>query len=356
MNEYGFFWNSRGGDRRYNAESMSDWLRKFFTTGIFNGDFQVTAAGGMEVSVGSGYANIDGKVYMLAEPKSFTLATAYSSVTRVDTIVIERNDQDRSFYVNLIKGSTSGEPTPPVREDGVYQLVLAQITVDAGAVQITQADITDTRTSSTLCGWVAATVDQIDFDQIYAQFTTWFNAYKEEIIADFSEAGEMAQEIFNSWFQHMRGQLDTDAAGHLQLELDTLADTIAEVYSVAKLYNVGDYCTYENKLYKCTRAVTSYSSFNPNYWTFVRAIDMVSGAVEIAEDLKFTEDAGENCTTEFNQDGSITQTYSDRIKNTVFNSDGSITETLTNLSSVAYARKTTVFNADGSITETVTRV
>jgi hypothetical protein len=207
-----------------------------------------------------------------------------------------------------------------------------------------------------LCGWVASTVDEIDFDQAYEQFTTWFNEYKEEIIDDFSEAGEMAQEIFNAWFQHMRGQLDSDAAGHLQLELDNQAEMIAEAYSVVKLYNVGDYVTYENRLYRCTRAVSTYGDFNPANWTEVKVEEQIAEVTATANGLKFETEVGENCTTEFNQDGSITQTYSDRIKTTVFESDGSITETLKNLSSVAYATKTTVFNADGSITETVSTV
>ncbi len=62
----------------------------------------------------------------------------------------------------------------------------------------------------------------------------------------------------------------------------------------------------------------------------------------------------EGCTTEFNQDGSITITYEDRIHVIVFNQNGSITETMSDLSGTVYETKTTVFNQDGSITETVT--
>ena len=49
-----------------------------------------------------------------------------------------------------------------------------------------------------------------------------------------------------------------------------------------------------------------------------------------------TADLGESCTTVFNADGSITQTYSDRIKNTVFDSDGSIHESLSTLDGTSY--------------------
>jgi len=69
-----------------------------------------------------------------------------------------------------------------------------------------------------------------------------------------------------------------------------------------------------------------------------------------------TKDLGESCTTVFNADGSITETYSDRIKTTEFETDGTITETLSDLNGTAYATKTVTFNSDGSITESVTIV
>ena len=63
MGQYANFYNSRNGDRVYNADSMSEWLLPFFTTGVFNNCFAVTATGdGMNISVGGGYVNIKGKV------------------------------------------------------------------------------------------------------------------------------------------------------------------------------------------------------------------------------------------------------------------------------------------------------
>ena len=58
----GYFWNSDNADRVYDADSFSNWLKKFFTTGVFSGDLMVTPAGGMSLSVSPGYCNIEGKV------------------------------------------------------------------------------------------------------------------------------------------------------------------------------------------------------------------------------------------------------------------------------------------------------
>lgn len=205
--QYGLFWNSVDSDRLYDADSFAEWLRKFFTTGVFDGELQVTSAGGMDVSVSSGYANIDGKVRFFDSATKLTLATAGATYPRIDTIVVERNDTDRKITIKAITGTYSANPTAtaPVRANNIYQIVLAQIYIAAGATAITQAAITDTRKDTSLCGIVAATIKNPDFGQWYeqneAQFTEWFDA--------------------------MKGQLTTDAAGNLQTEIDTLKKTVA---------------------------------------------------------------------------------------------------------------------------------
>ena len=64
-NQYWLFWDSISGDRIYNSDSFEEWLKKFFTTGVFNGDCQVVASSGMTITVMPGYANVDGKVNVI---------------------------------------------------------------------------------------------------------------------------------------------------------------------------------------------------------------------------------------------------------------------------------------------------
>ena len=199
---HGLFWNSDGGDRTYDADSFSNWLKKFFTTGVFEGDLQVTNGTGMKVNVAAGYANIEGKVRQFEGTTSLTLQNADGSNGRIDTIVVEKNEGDRDISLKVVTGTASGTPEPiaPVRTGGVYQLVLAQVYVEAGATSIVQADITDKRTDPDVCGIVTGTVEEVDVSQIVAQM----------------------EDDFETWFDHMKGQLDSDAAGHLQNEIDAL--------------------------------------------------------------------------------------------------------------------------------------
>ena len=95
--QYPLFYNSVNQDRVYDADSFSDWLKKFFTTGVFKDEMQVTAAGGMYVQVGSGYVNVGGKV-MQFDQSTLTVGTADSRYYRIDSVIVERNDTDRQFY------------------------------------------------------------------------------------------------------------------------------------------------------------------------------------------------------------------------------------------------------------------
>lgn len=200
--EYGLFWNSQNGDREYNSDSLEIWLKKFFYSGVFNGDLAVTATTGMGISVGSGYANLQGKVKFFGTPTTFTLAAADPDNDRIDTVVVERDDGNRNITLKVVQGTPSATPTPiaPVRESGIYQLVLAQILVGSAVSSISQLDITDKRSDSTVCGWVASTVSEIDFDSMMAQYTAWFDE-------------------FTSHF-------DTDVALELQNEIDTLTGIV----------------------------------------------------------------------------------------------------------------------------------
>ena len=226
-NEYGLFFNSDNGDRIYDADSFSEWLRKFFTSGVFSGDLQVTAASGMTVTLGTGYANLDGKVRFFETAQNFTCAAANSTYPRIDTVVIERNDTDRQIIAKLVTGAYSGNtpsPTAPVWDNGIYQLVVAQVLVGAGVTQITQEDITDTRTDTSICGLITGTVQEMDFAQFTTQFNAWFAEFKQ------SESDD-----FDAWFEGIRGQLDEDAAGHLQNEVDALDTRVEALEDAADL-------------------------------------------------------------------------------------------------------------------------
>lgn len=245
---YDYFWNSKG-DRYYSADSMGDWLRPFFSNGVFNGQLQVTANDDMSVTIAEGYGYINGKHRHFLTPTILDLETASGTLNRIDSVMLRRDDTERQISLLIVKGGNASTPTAPQPTRGVaiYELKLADIYVAAGAVKITQAEITDMRMNADVCGWVAATVKEIDFSQMQNQFESYFANYKTEIADEFDEYlteierlkgegklsydsmvevlnshTEQFQNIFLEWLNHMKDQLSEDAAGHLQQEIDAL--------------------------------------------------------------------------------------------------------------------------------------
>lgn len=214
MGTYANFYNSDNGDRVYDADSFSEWLRPFFKTGVFNGELQVLASSGMKVIVDTGNAFIEGKLKKFDSQTTLTVEQASANSTRIDSVICRRNDTDRDFTLMIVKGTTVAPL--PVRENGIYDIVLAHITVPASAVEIKQENITDTRMNADICGWVVSNVEEVDFSQVTAQWADY--------IANF-EADEL--QAFNEWFETIKGQLSTDQAGSLQLQIDEQANKIA---------------------------------------------------------------------------------------------------------------------------------
>lgn len=260
--EHAFFYNSENGDRVYDADSFELWLKKFFTSGVFTGELQVKEGTGMTIIVGKGYANVDGKVRFFSADESITLTRAHGSLDRIDTVVIERNDTDRDVTIKIVSGSPSDAPIPtePIREGGIYQLVIAQILVKAGATKITNADITDTREDLSLCGMVTGTVKEVDFNQFKLQFEGFLQNYKEDATNDYGLFVKFIEELeaeatvntnalqqkFTEWFDKIKGQLSEDAAGNLQNQIDTrttrvLTNKIANAYSFTDMNDESEY-------------------------------------------------------------------------------------------------------------------
>ena len=213
--DYGYFFNSQNNDRTYNADSFETWMKPFFAPGVFQGSLQVTAQAtpDLTVNVASGFAFLNGKPAYWATANTMTIDTPSGAYDRIDTIVLRRDDTNRCITLEVVKGTPSATPaaTPPTRSATIYELVIAQILVGVGVTGIRAEDITDTRMDSSVCGYVAGAVDQIDFDQIATQFNGWMADYQQD---------------FEDWFANIQGQLDQDAAGHLQNEIDALTTTV----------------------------------------------------------------------------------------------------------------------------------
>ena len=193
-------------DRDFSAEDFASYFASFIGTGVYANpvsNLQVTAAGNMALVVAMGKAWINGYCYENTEGMSVVLDLADGTLKRIDRIVVRLDLVARNVTLQVLKGVKSGTPQAPVlvRNNQTYDISLATILIKNGTSQLLPADITDTRFDSTVCGVVTGVVDQIDTTGLFSQ-------YNNE---------------FNTWFNIMKNQLGTDAAGNLQNQIGVLS-------------------------------------------------------------------------------------------------------------------------------------
>lgn len=189
---YGFF-NSISGDRKYNADQMSNYFEGLVSNGVYNGvgnSMVVQASTGMGITVGSGRAIIGNKWVKNDSAYNLTITGSHPTLNRYSAVVIKLDKANRLIELTTIDGTPASTPTEPVISDTqtTMYLVLAYVYVAAGATSISQVNITDTRTDSSVCGWVTGLIEQVDTSTLYLQW----------------------QEGFDQWFSDLTQQLNVD--------------------------------------------------------------------------------------------------------------------------------------------------
>lgn len=257
------FYNALEHDRLYDAIQMSSLFDGIIRDGVFStiGDaLMVNAPGdGLYVVVKSGRAwfNHSWTLNDTEYPISFDEAELVQD--RIDAVVLEVNSsvEVRDNTLKIIKGTPSTRPVKPelTHTTEVNQYALAYVTVKAGATIITQANV-ENAVGTDETPFVTGVLQQISIEDIILQWETEFNEHFAEFVATNEAAyltwsSEMQAQynawmtakmnqystwfaqmqsdmdddfaIFDAWFQSMKDQLSTDAAGHLQAEIDALA-------------------------------------------------------------------------------------------------------------------------------------
>ena len=230
---YGFFdavYDSSTGtyDRTYTAEQMSMYFKGLVSDGVVanvGGQLQVATSSGMKVQVKTGRMFIDSRWMQNDSALTLTIPAAHATLGRKDAIIVRLDYTNRKISIIVKAGTAAASPTAPTvtRSSSLYEMKLAEITVDAGATAITAANITDTRQDQNVCGYVTGLVDQIDTATIWAQL----------------------EASFDEWFADVKGKLDGDTAGNLQNEIyaldsriDTNEDNIAA--NAGKINDISD--------------------------------------------------------------------------------------------------------------------
>ena len=159
------FFNSMGGDRKYNAADFADYFASFIGNGVFGSpstSLKIVPDTGTNVALSIGSGWINGYYYVNTARLLLELPTPDGVLNRIDRIVLRWSLNDRSITTRIKSSTLSSAPVAPAlqRDASIYELALADVYVAAGAVSIIDGNITDQRGNGALCGTVSSVVSE----------------------------------------------------------------------------------------------------------------------------------------------------------------------------------------------------
>lgn len=221
-------------DRAIDSKLYRRLLSKYFTTGVFPNPgtgFQVLANEKF-ITVKAGCANING-IYAELENDQNINVTDYirSDATVTLAVVIRHNDSYNVRATTIEVLSDIGNNLPVfTRNDTIYDLVVAKVTLEPNTITIHQSDVTDLRMHSEYCGIVSNVIKSIDTTTFYNQIQDDLLQFKNEEQAEFIE-----------WFETIKNIMDENVAGNLKKEIGEIADNLQNQINNIwdKIYPIG---------------------------------------------------------------------------------------------------------------------
>lgn len=212
---YGFY-NSVAHDRAYDAVQISSIFDGVIGDGVFmsiGNALNVIYGTGMQVKVGIGRAWFNHTWTYNDTEMNLTIDSATPGLNRIDVVVLEvdASESTRANSIKVVKGTAGTNPVPPTltNTELVHQHPLAHVYVPSGTTQINQGLITN-KIGTSDCPYVTGLVDTVNIDDLIAEWDAEWAAWVASQTTD-----------FDAWFQEMKDQLTTDAAGALQVQINS---------------------------------------------------------------------------------------------------------------------------------------
>lgn len=136
-------------DIEYNAEDLQTTYQFLYGSGIVKDKLygNIIASGGRQITVSSSQFVIDGFVGFFKSPQSVIIDIGDGSV-RKDLLILRKVQAEGDVYLCIKRGIPSPNPEPPKltqNMNGIYEIALAEISVQANSQTISQGDIKDVR-------------------------------------------------------------------------------------------------------------------------------------------------------------------------------------------------------------------
>ena len=235
------FWNSLGTDiRTYYNTDFSHLMSLMIKDGIhqnYGEQLVVLPGSGLQVVVQTGecwfnecWVRNDADLQI-----SIDNAPIVAGYKRIDAIAIkiDATNAVRNGTIEYVAGEPGSSPVAPTLTDTdeIHWHLLAYVTVNANATSISASNI-ENKVGTTGTPFITGILETVDITTLLGQWSSQFNDWMDENNTE-----------FQAWFQHMKDQLDEDAAGHLQNEIDEVNDRLDNLSSDAVDINYDDTTT-----------------------------------------------------------------------------------------------------------------
>lgn len=286
-------------DRVYLAAQFAAYFAAFIGNGIFGHSMQQLEGvaqdiPNMSTKVLGGEGWINGYWYRNTEAYTLNHSVADGVLSRIDTVVLRWSSSDRDIYLHVLEGTPSANPVAPaiVRNPDYYDLGLYEVSIPAGSIRITQAQIRDLRLSSEYCGLVTGLVDQIDLTDVFNQFEQYFLEFKQNHEADFDKWSEEQKQAFLDYVAYQKGLYDAYIL-KLQNDYDTWtadkktewAQWVADQEEQFTAWVLNEKAIYDNWTEAQRQAYADWYTLHTEEWTqmFLTWFDSIKG--KLKEDI-----------------------------------------------------------------------
>ena len=244
MAEYVFPFASVDGDRMYSDMDFALFYNTIFANGIVAlvGDklkVEQLPNAAMKVRVLPGAILIQGRHYLVTELIELNVTPGSSTADRTDSIVAQLNMLERTIKLVYKQGSTA-----LTRNENIWEMQLATISVPRNAPAIFNSQIKDTRSDKLVCGYSIMN-GELDVKGVEQQYVSLlqqaFESFKSAANTNKLDLAQLLtnqQTTFQNWLTNLQTQLDTNAAGNLQNQLNKLT---ANTNILTITHNLGDY-------------------------------------------------------------------------------------------------------------------
>ena len=207
----GFFNATEGTqDRAYSAEDINKLVGSLLIDGVipYAGNFLVEENGDMTVKVQPGRAWFNNRWVDSDAVEVLPVEASNAAYRRYDLVVLEFDLRDsvRAVILKILKGVADANPSDPTLlvDDDHMEIPIARLTIEPSSTDIPQTKI-ENLVGTTACPIASGILEQVTTDNLVAQWDAQFN----------------------TWFNNLVSELDTNQATNLQNQINDIGDRLS---------------------------------------------------------------------------------------------------------------------------------